>query len=259
MHAVVHDMAVRAHPHGAVGGVDIARQRFDRRHAAPADAAGKARRVGAEQRFAHHGMDAVGADHDIGLDRAAVGKARHRAALAGLDAAAALAEPDLGRCERLAQQVEQIGAVHGEVRRAEFLAEVAAADARNVTPAPPRADELEFRGPADVFDPSPRPSARNALTALGVRLMPAPISLSTDDCSQTMTSAPRRSSASAAASPPMPPPTMAMRGVRGMRGSSSNRPLFRCGRRFHPPYWPVSLTETSLWRIPEFSAGLPCR
>src|SRR5580658_9942164 len=68
--------------------------------------------------------------------------------------------------------------------------------------------------------PASRPSARNALTALGVRLTPAPISLSTDACSQTMTSAPRRSSASAAAKPPMPPPTMAMRGVRGMRGSS---------------------------------------
>ena len=72
-------------------------------------------------------MDAVGADHDVGLDRAAVGKARHRAALAVSTADAALAEPDLGRLERAAQHVEQIGAVHGEIGRAEFLAEIAAA------------------------------------------------------------------------------------------------------------------------------------
>jgi hypothetical protein len=39
------------------------------------------------------------------------------------------------------------------------------------------------------------------------------------DCSQTIISAPRRSSASAAARPPTPPPTMAMRGVRVIRAT----------------------------------------
>ncbi len=124
--------------------------------------------------FAHHGMDAVGADHDIGLDRAAVGKARHRAALAGLDAAAAFAEPDLARCEGLVQQVEQIGAVHGEIRRAELLAEVAAADARNVTSGPPRADELKFRGPADVFDAVVKAERAERLDRVGREIDPGP-------------------------------------------------------------------------------------
>ena len=119
-------------------------------------------------------MDAVGADHDIGLDRAAVGKARHRAALVGLDADAALAEPELGRCERLAQQIEQIGAVHGEIRRAEFLAEVAAADARNVTSGPPRADELVFRGPADVFDAVVKAERAERLDRVGRKIDPGP-------------------------------------------------------------------------------------
>ena len=114
MHAVVHDMAVRPHPHRAVRGVDVGRHRFDRRHAAPADAAGEARRIGAEQAFAHRRMNAVGADHDIGLDRAAVGKlrgGRPLAVVARVDADAAFAEPDVGRLQRVPQHVEQIGAM----------------------------------------------------------------------------------------------------------------------------------------------------
>jgi hypothetical protein len=64
---------------------------------------------------------------------------------------------------------------------------------------------------------SSTPSTRSAISALGLRLRPAPISFSAGDCSHTTISAPRRSSASAAARPPTPPPTMAMRGARVIR------------------------------------------
>ena len=70
----------------------------------------------------------------------------------GFDGDAALAEPDVGRLQRAAQHVEQVGAVHGEVGRAEFLAEIAAAHARDVAPALPGADDQKFRSPADGFD-----------------------------------------------------------------------------------------------------------
>ena len=91
-HRVMHHMAVRAHPHGAVFGVDVGRHGLDRHHAAPADAAGEARLVGAEQAFAHRRMNAVGADHDIGLDGGAVGEARRGVPRAAFDADAAGAE-----------------------------------------------------------------------------------------------------------------------------------------------------------------------
>jgi hypothetical protein len=48
---------------------------------------------------------------------------------------------------------------------------------------------------------SSTPTTRSAISALGLRLRPAPISFSAGDCSQTTISAPRRSSASAVASP----------------------------------------------------------
>src|ERR1700716_1197470 len=45
---------------------------------------------------------------------------------------------------------------------------------------------------------------------------PAPISLSTSACSNTVASRPRARSASAAVRPPMPPPTIAMRSELGI-------------------------------------------
>jgi hypothetical protein len=68
-----------------------------------------------------------------------------------------------------------------------------------------------------VMTASSTPSARSAISALGLRWRPAPMSLSAGDCSQTTISAPRRSNASAAARPPTPPPIMAMRGARAIR------------------------------------------
>ena len=49
---------------------------------------------------------------DVGFDRTAVGEARHRRSLAALDRDAAGAEADVGRLERAAQHVEQVGAVY---------------------------------------------------------------------------------------------------------------------------------------------------
>lgn len=92
-------------------------------------------------------MNAVGADRDIGLDRAAVGKARRGGMRAAVDADAAGAEAQLRRLERRRQNVQQVGTVHGKIRRAEFLSEVAALGARNVAAAFPAADveKIGFR------------------------------------------------------------------------------------------------------------------
>src|SRR5262245_1310376 len=90
-------------------------------------------------------MNAVGADDDVGLDLAAVGQARHRAAIACFNRDAASAEADVGRLERAAQHVEQVGTVHRDVRRAELLAERASTHARNDPPALPAADDQKIR------------------------------------------------------------------------------------------------------------------
>src|SRR5215470_5674988 len=78
---VVHDMAVRSHP--------VVRSDFyiemayplDRHQPAPGDAAGEPRLLGAEQQMAHTRMDAVGADHKVGLGGTAVLEARDNARL----------------------------------------------------------------------------------------------------------------------------------------------------------------------------------
>ena len=133
-------MAVRPHPHRAVGDINVARHRVRRRHAAPADAAGEARHIGAEQTVAHHRVNAVGADHDVGLDLAAVGKARYGVLGAALDRHGAHAGADLGGLERAGEDRQQVGAVHRQIGRAEFFFEVAAPRARDVAATVPGAD-----------------------------------------------------------------------------------------------------------------------
>src|SRR6266545_7871083 len=110
------------------------------RHAAPADTAGESRRVRAEQALSHNRMNAVGADDDVGLDLAAVGKTRHGAAIALFGGDAAGSKTEIDRLERAAQHAEQVGAMHRQMRRAELLAERASAHARDDPPAPPTAD-----------------------------------------------------------------------------------------------------------------------
>src|SRR5262245_13307222 len=54
-------------------------------------------------------------------------------------------EADVGHLERAAQHVEQVGAVHRDVRRAELLAKRASTHARNDPPALPAADDQKIR------------------------------------------------------------------------------------------------------------------
>jgi hypothetical protein len=143
-YGVVHDMAMRAHPHRAFRNGNVARHRASGRHAAPADTAGESWRVRAEQALPHNRMNAVGADDDVGLDLAAVGKARHSAAIALFDGDAAGSKTEIDRFERTAQHVEQVGAVHRQVRCAELLAERASAHARNDAATPPAADDQKI-------------------------------------------------------------------------------------------------------------------
>src|SRR5262252_6618672 len=122
-YGVVNDMTMWSHPHRAFRNGNVARHRASGRHAAPADTASESRRVRAEQALAHNRMNAVGADDDIGLDLAAVGKTRHPAAITHFDGDTAGSKTEIDRLERAAQHVEQVGTVHRQVRRAKLLTE----------------------------------------------------------------------------------------------------------------------------------------
>src|ERR1700751_1959561 len=101
-HRVVHDMPMRAHPHRAFRNGNVARQRASGRHAAPTDTTGESWRVRAEQGLPHNGMNAVDADNDVGLDLAAIGKARPPAAIALLNGDAAGPKTQVDCLERTA-------------------------------------------------------------------------------------------------------------------------------------------------------------
>ncbi len=124
---VMHDVPVRAQIHRAIVGNEAARHDVAWHQPAPAHAAGEARRLRPEQACADGGTNAVGADDNIGLDHAAVGKMRPGggAAVAGLDRGAARAEMEDAVGELPAQHLQEIGAVEGEMRRPEPLAEQA--------------------------------------------------------------------------------------------------------------------------------------
>src|SRR5215813_9496034 len=122
-YGVVHNMAMRAHPYRAFPNGNVARHRASGRHAAPADTTSESRRVRAEQALSHNRMNAVGADDDIGLDLAAVGKAHHPTAIALFDGDAAGSKTEIDRLERAAHDGEQVRAVHRQVGRARLLAE----------------------------------------------------------------------------------------------------------------------------------------
>ena len=99
---VVHDMPMRAHPHRAFRNGNVTRQRASGRHAAPTDTTGESWRVRTERGLPHNGMNAVGADNDVGLDLVAVGKARHGAATALFDGDAAGSKTEIHSLERTA-------------------------------------------------------------------------------------------------------------------------------------------------------------
>ena len=105
----------------AAAGPDSRRHAIHRHDATPGHHPGEARRACAEMLRAYGGADAVGADDDIGFGRRAVGKMRHRAAVHRIGADADGAERQRRVADRPPQQVMQIGAVRGHVRRAVFL------------------------------------------------------------------------------------------------------------------------------------------
>src|SRR5215472_16378390 len=143
-YGVVHDMAMRAHPHRAFCNGNVARHRASGRHPAPADTAGESWRVRAEQALPHNRMNAVGADDDVDLDFAAVGKARHPAAIALFDGDAAGPKTEINRLERAAQHVEQVRAVHRQVGRTKLLTERPSAHARDDAATLPAADDQKI-------------------------------------------------------------------------------------------------------------------
>src|SRR5262249_52500247 len=143
-YGVMNDMTMRAHPHRAFRNGNVARHLASGRHAAPADTAGESRRTRAEQTRSHNRMNAVGADDDVSLDLAAVGKTRDGAAIALFGGDAAGSKTEIDRLEPAAQHVEQVGAVYRQVRRAELLAERSSAHTRDDPPTLPTADDQKI-------------------------------------------------------------------------------------------------------------------
>jgi hypothetical protein len=90
-------------------------------------------------------MNAVGANHEVRFDLAAIGKTRNGAVCARCDRDAAQPKPDVGRSQPVRQNPEQIGAMNRDARRAEFLAIVALIAARDFASVPPRANDGKFR------------------------------------------------------------------------------------------------------------------
>ena len=111
------------------------------------------RGASAEQALPHGGTDAVGADDEIGVDLRAVGEARSRAVAAGLDVGAARAEMNDVVGQLLPQDLDQVGAMHRQVGRAELLLVNALAEhlGQDVT-AVPGANKLVVRFKADGRD-----------------------------------------------------------------------------------------------------------
>src|SRR5580698_429651 len=123
---IVDDVTVRPEPHGAILRVDFSGHGFGRHHATPADTAGEMRRVGAEQRSAYHRMNAVGANYDVGFDRATIGEADNGRLFIAFDADAAGVKAKLRCLERRRKHFEQICAMDRKIWCAEFLAKVSA-------------------------------------------------------------------------------------------------------------------------------------
>jgi hypothetical protein len=91
---------------------------------------------------------------------------------AAFDADAAGAEAELRRFKRSAQNLEQVGAVHGKVRRAEFLPEIAALGARNITAALPAADVEKIGFRRDPLDRVLEVESAQCLDRIGREIEP---------------------------------------------------------------------------------------
>src|SRR2546430_15451134 len=119
-YGVVHDMAMRAHPHRAFRNGNVARHRASGRHPAPADTAGESRRVRAEQALSHNRMNAIGADDDVGLDLAAARKAHYPAAIAPFAGDPAGSKAEVNRLKGAPHPAWQVRAGHRQVRPAKL-------------------------------------------------------------------------------------------------------------------------------------------
>ncbi len=116
---VVHEVLTRPHPHLGRHLQPQFSQPLLGDQAPVGDTTGEARLVGAEQRSAHGGVDAISADQRVGLDHGAVGEPR-------LDPVATIGHVDQAVTEMNAlgrngcgQRRQQVGPVHLVVRKPE--------------------------------------------------------------------------------------------------------------------------------------------
>jgi hypothetical protein len=105
----------------AAAGPNPRRHAIHRHHATPRDHLGKARLTIAKTLRADRGADAVGANHHIGFDLAAVGKARDRRAVDRVSADAVDAETERRIADGRTQHGVDIGAMGRHVRYAKFF------------------------------------------------------------------------------------------------------------------------------------------
>ena len=96
------------------------RDPLGRHQPAPGDIAGVARQLLAEHLSAHRRMDAIGADQDVAGRGAAVGERDGDAVGVLIEALDARAEAEAFLAETAEQDIEQVGAVRGVVRRTEM-------------------------------------------------------------------------------------------------------------------------------------------
>ena len=134
---VDHQMAVRRPPlHAVFERQVVFRQLLAADQRAVGHPAAVGRRFGAQQMFADARIDAVGADHDVGMGRGAVDEVQHHLVTAIFNLAQAFAEVQGAGLQRGKLQRLQIAAVHRHIGGAVLPAGKAAQfDARQVVAA----------------------------------------------------------------------------------------------------------------------------
>ena len=144
-HVVVNDVTMRAPPGGLLGSNETRRQTRRIDEPAPAHEPGEMRTFRAEQAGAHGRVDAVGTDHNVGFDLAAVGKVRDGAARAGGHVGAARRESKAALRHELAQHFLHVAAMDRAAGGAEMRAVACKRVAQNHPAAMPATHALAFR------------------------------------------------------------------------------------------------------------------
>src|SRR6516225_9183068 len=151
-------MAIPPPPFGAIGDFEAA-QSFGRKNRAMGHRADEPRRAVIEKEFAHFGADAVGSDHDVGVDGFAVCKVERITTLRFFHICKLMVEGDRRRRDHLRHDVVMVAPVS-------------------------QARLTKHSGLMPVrISSSSTPRSRSTFIALALRMMPAPMREKVDACS----------------------------------------------------------------------------